>query len=151
MGRKKICGNVEPSHAALPAAYHMHMDVVDHLAATSADIDCQPVALLSNSPLRGEVFGSRKEFSHERDMLVFHIVERRDVLLRYEEHVDRRSRIDIFEDHDLVIFMDDIGRRGLGNDLAKQTWHGLVSSPRVAGVGNGTGTAACPDRLFLAF
>ena len=100
------------------------MQVVDNLTTAPSDIDHQTVALGSDIPLCSQLFRYRKEFSHQRNMLIFQVVDRRDVGLGNEENVNQGLRLDIFEDEDLVIFIDDIGRLGLRDNLAKDTWHG---------------------------
>ena len=102
----------------------MHVNVVDHLAAASADIDREPVSLFGDVPLGRELFRGGKEFAHEGDVIILHIVHSVQMLLGNDEDVNRGFRRNVFKDEDVVIFMNDIGGLGLVDDLAKQTGHG---------------------------
>ena len=107
-----------------PPTHHMHVNVVDHLAAASADVDGEPVALFSDFPLSCEMFRGGKEFAHEGDVNVLHIVYSVQVLLGNNEDVNRGFRSNVFKDKDVVIFVNDIGGLGLVDDLTKQAGHG---------------------------
>ena len=99
------------------------MQVVDHLAAAPSDIYGKAVTLCGDGPLRGKLLGRGKEFSEQRNMPVFHIIYRGNVLLGHQEDVDRRFRIDIFEDNQVVIFMHNLSGSVPGDDLAKDAQH----------------------------
>ena len=75
------------STRALPTTEQMHMQVVDNLAAATPDIDYQPVTLDGDVPLYCQPFSCGKELSHQRDMLVFQVIDRGDVRLGNEEEM----------------------------------------------------------------
>jgi len=120
--RYALCG-------AFPTTHHMHMDVINHLPAASTDVDGEPIALLGDGPLLGEPFGSGKKLAHEGNVNIVDIIHRGQVLLGDDEHVDRRFGGDVFEDDDVFIFVDNIGRLHFFGDLAKHTSHGDVQTP----------------------
>lgn len=114
---------------AFPATHHMHVDVIDHLPAASTDVDGEPIAVLGDGPLLGEPFGGGKKLAHEGNVNVVDIIHRCQVLLGDDEHVDWRFGSDVFEDEHILIFVDNIGRLCLFDDLAKQASHGDVQTP----------------------
>lgn len=107
----------------------MHVDVIDHLPAASTDVDREPIALLGDGPLLGEPFSGGKKLAHEGNVTVVDIVHRGQVLLGDDEHVDRRFGGNVFEDDDVLIFIDNIGRLRFFGNLAKQASHGDVQTP----------------------
>ena len=98
----------------------MEVNVKDSLARARVHIEDGPVPSPMSFPLPRDP-GSRLEHLAQQQIVVgAHVVQRRDVFLRYNQHVNRRLRVDIFESQNLVIFVHSRRRDLAGDDLAKQ-------------------------------
>ncbi len=113
-------GQLRAFALALPAADHMHMDVVNDLPATAPDIDREAISWLDNRPCLCELFGRGEEFAQEQGVVVFHVVNRGNMFLGGKQDMSRATRIDVFEDNEVSVLVYDIGRVRFGNDLAKK-------------------------------
>src|SRR5688500_144046 len=93
-----------------PAADHMHVYMVNFLAAASAYIDGEPVALLDNLPRCRKLLHHLEHMAHHRDVLGCEIVHRRDMCLGHEQDMDRPFGIDVLEHDEVIVLMHDIRR-----------------------------------------
>jgi len=136
------------SGALLPSTHHVHVDMIDQLTTAPADIDREPVSLCHDIPLLRQVLGGEKEFPHDGGMSFIQVVDGGDVLFGDHEHVDRCRGLDVFENDDIVIFMDDVCRGALGDDLTEDTSHALLephARETIIKPWRGQAQAACPE------
>ena len=99
------------------------MQVIHHLAAVLVAVDDEPEAVF------GDAFGLRDVARHDEHVaeralvLVAHVVDRGDRLVRDDEHVHRRLRADVAERGDAIVLVDDGGGNLAGDDLFEDGGH----------------------------
>jgi len=112
------------SGPVLPSAEQVHVDVVNELATATAHVHPETVPLGDKVPLRCQVFRDHEELAHQCDMLLLQIVDGGNVQLRDDQNVYRRLGIDVFNGHDLVVFVHHTGGSTSGGNLTENTRHG---------------------------
>ena len=92
--------------------------MIDGLAAVRTGIDDQPVALIEIL-LSGDLRGGGEQMTEQPCILGGRVRERCEVLLRNDQDVDRRLRMDVREGDDLLVLEETGDRDCSGGDLAK--------------------------------
>ena len=89
----------------------MHVQVSNFLAAVAPSVDHDAEAVLG-SLLAGKTRRKRKHFTQKRGVARIGMRERCKVLLRDDEKVNGRLRVDVLKGEDFIVFID-LGRRDL--------------------------------------
>ena len=97
------------------------MDVKDRLAGVAIAVEDRSIAALLEPAVTGEARRPAHHFSNQPVLGRRQLVEGGDVPPGKNEHVERRLRIDVLNDHEALVLMDD--RRGdvACDDLAEKT------------------------------
>jgi hypothetical protein len=102
----------------MPAAEHVHVEMVDGLAAVGAGVDDDAVAF-GKALVAGYCSGRSKQVAEKSGVIFAGVSERCDVLARDHEKVGGRLRVDVRERDTLVVLEQELGRDGSFNDLAE--------------------------------
>jgi hypothetical protein len=90
--------------AELAAGQDMEMQVVHRLAGVLAAVGDDPEALVEPI-LRGDFCDRLEAFGHERGIVRRDLSRAGDVLLGYDENMDRRLRVQVVEGEDVVVLV----------------------------------------------
>ena len=90
------------------------------LTCTLVHIEHGSVPGLMRSPFPGDPRSRLKHMAHKCIVGGTELIQRGDVFLRDDQNVNGRLRIDIFESHDILVFVHFRRRDLAGNDFAKQ-------------------------------
>ena len=86
----------------------MHVNVVNDLTTAPANVHSEAIALASNRPLIGKLFGSEKKFPHQGGVVLFKIIDCGNVFLGYEQHMHRGFWINVLKHNEVVVFVHNI-------------------------------------------
>ena len=113
--------------AALPgalAAKNVEMEVVDFLAALGARVGQQ-----TETAVRARIasvsqcnFRCKSHYSTQpAGILVGHILKGHNMMLGHHQEVDRCSRLDVVENHAIIVLMNNLGGNLAPDDFAENT------------------------------
>ena len=94
------------------------MQVEYSLARITVRVDDRSIPRLGDPFLTRDLSSNEREPTDERRIVCF--VERRDVLSRYDQNVNRRFGIDVAKGHELIVAVNDGRWNGAGHDAAEQ-------------------------------
>ncbi len=94
----------------VPASHKVHVEVGHNLPGVRAAVNSEAVSFFGNALLSGNLVGRLDHLSDQRRLGVSHLGERRYVLSRDDEQVDRRNGVDIRESHDVIVLVNDFRR-----------------------------------------
>src|SRR5690348_2476188 len=106
------------------SADQVHVQVEHHLAAMLVAIDDEAEAVLGDSFLLRDVARHDEHVAERALVVLAHVVDRGDGLVRHDEHVYRRLGADVAEGRDPVVHVHDGGRDLAGDDFFENGWHG---------------------------
>src|SRR5262249_1519827 len=115
----------------LPSTEQVHVDMVNELATATAHVHPETIPLRDHVPLRCQAFRDHEDLAHQWDMLLLQVVDSGNMELRDDQDVYRCLRIDVFNGHDLVVFVHKTGRCTLGGNLTENTRHGRWYPPHL--------------------
>src|ERR1051325_4514660 len=113
------------------SAQQVHMQMKNGLARAASIVHDGAVPLAQFS-VSGQFRSHQRDFSQERFVRVSRLLQRSKMLLRTNQNVGRRLRIDVFERENVGIFMEQLRRNLLGGNFAEQTIGAHWYSPVVA-------------------
>jgi hypothetical protein len=87
----------------------MHVQVKDDLTSPPLDIDEKTIAAFRDRLPLGHLFGSRKHSRQDGQILGGEVIDAADMLFRYNQKMNRRMGVDIFEYHKDIVFIQDFG------------------------------------------
>jgi hypothetical protein len=93
------------------------VQVVHHLPAVIVAVDDEPETVFGDAFGPGDVTSHDEHVAQGALVLVGHVVDRGDRLVRNDEHVHRRLRTDVAEGRDPVVLVHDGGRDFTRDDL----------------------------------
>ena len=96
------------------------------LSAVGAGVGDQPVAAFCDPLFLGKFTSNRKKMSHQRFIFSLKRAYGFDMLVRDEQDVRGRDRVNIPKGSHLFVAMDDFSFGFLGNDLTENTGIGHV-------------------------
>ena len=100
------------------------MEMTNDLPSLPASINYDAVPGL-NSIHFGHPFGSEKHFAPNIRRFLVEGVERIEVPFRDDQKVNGSLRVDVFKNDKLFVFIDDVGRQCMGDNLAEYAGHPL--------------------------
>jgi len=101
----------------------MQMEMEDCLAAMTAIIYYQPVTVLIESLFFGCLPGSKNKMAQQFAVFGLHVLNSGQVFFWYNQEMNRGLRMDVMENHQLIVFMNDPGWTFPGNNSTKNTIH----------------------------
>ena len=107
-----------PAHPA--TTEYMHMDMINSLASAFVAIENQAVAVLIDALVGGYLFCHQHHTAGYADIFIVEIINRRNVLFRYNQNMRRRLRINIPESQDVFVLINLVTRNFTVSDFAKQ-------------------------------
>ncbi len=119
-----------PPHQAAPQ--QMQMQVIDALPGLWSAIDGQSIPVPADPPLFRDPVGHIDHPEQQAGVLSAHVTHRRDVFLRHDQYVDRRSGTDVLKGEDLLVPEHFFGIDLLLEDLAEETVLGQGYPPAAA-------------------
>lgn len=124
----------------IAAAQEMEMKMQDGLSCAGAVIGQQPVAVY-DSKLNGQFLRDGRDFLDERHIFGSNALQIADFLFRQNQNVDRRSRMDVFDRQNPLVFENLFARQFACNDLSEYRrhiyffsmarWYALIASSLV--------------------
>src|SRR4051812_23105656 len=119
-----------PREAA--AAEHVQMDVEDRLPCLCVGVEDRPEPAVGVALIARHRGGAAEHLTDQRLVAGLKIVQRRNVPLRDDQRVQRRLRVDVVEDHEVVVFVDYRCGNLLAHDAAEQAiGHGVRLSATI--------------------
>lgn len=100
----------------------MKMNVMHALTRPRPTIRHQPKALLFESLVAGELSAHAQKMTHEAQILVGDVEQGGNVLVRNNQKVNRRLRVDILEGGHEVIAIDDLSLDLPADDTTEKTF-----------------------------
>src|SRR5258706_7147179 len=117
-----------PGHGA--AAEEMEMNMKNGLPRGRAAVEHDAKAVLRDALLLGEAVGDGTTIADELVIVLLQLEQRRDVLHRHDQDMDRRLGPDVLEGDDRVVAIDDVALDLPFDDAAKKTVaHRPTSAP----------------------
>jgi molybdopterin-biosynthesis enzyme MoeA-like protein len=114
--------------AKTSTAQQMNVQVIDFLSPVAVAIHQQAIAALGDPFLGGDSARHDKHVADQLLVLWHHIVGGGDELVRHDQDVHWRLRVDVAKGCHLVVLVDDVGRKLTANDLAEDSFGGHSSS-----------------------
>ena len=111
----------------MPSTQDVDVDVRHALHGIWAGVHNQTVAALGDTFLLGNQPRRPQQPPGDLVVPVLQVVGRRDVLIRHDQHVDWRPRLDVSEGGYLIILVDDRGGDSSSDDAAKETFVHVIS------------------------
>lgn len=105
------------------AGEQMKMDMKHALPRLVVGVHHQPVTMLGEALLCGELFGGEKQLADQHGIIALQIIDRGDMFARNDQDVGRRLGVEITKGDDIPIFIDLGGWDLAINNLAKDTVH----------------------------
>lgn len=112
-------------------ADQMNMKVIDLLAAITVAVDDEAVTAFGDALPFGEIASHREHVADQSLIAIGDVVRGRDGLIRYDQNVNWRSRMDITKRRDSIVLMDDVTWNLSCDDLFEQRGHSVsIYRPR---------------------
>ena len=99
------------------------MDVEHRLSRLRVAVEHGPKTGAVVSLLPGDLRGGPDHCADEAVVALAEVVQRRNVLLRHDQHVQRRLRVDVGKGQQPIVFVDFRRRNLTSDDSTKQTGH----------------------------
>jgi hypothetical protein len=93
--------------------------VEDFLAAVTITVDHESKAILGNAFFGGYFLGGQHHFTDKLGLPGLDIVDCGYFFFGYDQYVHRSLWTDISEGNNFIVFVDDVGRYLVPNDLAE--------------------------------
>ena len=97
------------------------MNVENALAGFAVRVEDGAVPPVCVSALFRDYRRAAKQRADERVVLWSEIVQRGNVRFRYDQNVERRLRVDVFDDHELLVFVHPLHRNFAREHSAEKT------------------------------
>ncbi len=86
----------------------MNVKVIDLLTAIPIAIDYQAITAFGDALPFGQIASHREHVADQSLIAIGDVVRGRDGLIRYDQNVNWRSRMDITKRRDSIVLMDDV-------------------------------------------
>ncbi len=80
------------------------------LPGISSCVEDDSVSLFIDPDVTGNLAGLEQDMTQQVHFVIRKVIERSEVLLGYDQNVDRRLRVDVMERNDPVVLKDQLGR-----------------------------------------
>lgn len=105
----------------------MHVNVVDSLPALFVTVHHDPEALLA-AKLQREALRGKEDVAGKNLVFFSQVIERGDRFFGNDQKMNRRLWGNVMEGEHLVVFIDNLRRNFLGDNLAEQSGQSQFSS-----------------------
>lgn len=102
------------------------MQMEHRLPGILAVVDDQPERI-ANAELPRHLAGCKQQVAQQSLVFQIGIGQSGNFLLRHQQHMGRRLRVDIAEGEAMLVFVDDVGWNGTADDFAEQGRHRVVT------------------------
>src|SRR5690606_29340070 len=104
-------------------ADEVQVQVIDLLPAVRVAVDDQPVAVLGDALLAGQVARHHEHPADQRRVFVSDVVGGGNDLVRDDQDVHRCARVDVAKGGDLFILIEDVRGQFAGRDAFEERRH----------------------------